>query len=189
MKKLLILIFVTFSLPVQAQSGHIADDVSIFYHGGPSNKYRITGRVNSGTPVTILKRDSTTKYVQIKTPKGKTGWVSGRNVDAGPSVVDRLPVLEANLKNSQSKVVEQSTVIEQLQSELTAVREERQVLANEVGTLKSEIKTLSFQMESMDESNLMRWFTHGGLVALGGVILGLLLRSFSGRRKVPSSTW
>lgn len=188
MKTLFTFLIFALSLQVHAQTGHIADDVYIFYHSGPSNKYRITGRVQSGAPVTILKTDPGSKYVQIRTPKGKVGWVAPDNVGKGQSMSVRLPILESDLKKSRGKVEEQSTVINQLQSELNAVRDERQVLADEVNTLKTEIKTLSFQIETMDESNLMRWFTHGGLIALGGVILGLLVRSFSGRRK-PTSTW
>jgi len=189
MKKILtFLLFSALSLNAYAQKGHIADDVFIFYHSGPSNQYKITGRVQSGAPVTILKRDKGTKYVQIRTPKGKIGWVPARNVGSGPSTLARLPVLEKELKDSQSKVSEQREIIDQLQAELSATRNERQSLTDEVDGLKREIKTLSFQMETMDESNLMRWFTHGGLIALGGVILGLLVRSFSGRRK-PASTW
>ncbi len=188
MKKILIFLFFTLSLQVQAQTGHIADDVYVFYHSGPSNKYKITGRVQSGAPVKILKRDSGTKYVQIRTPKGKIGWVAPNNVGTGPSMSARLPVLESDLKNSRTKVSEQSEVINELQAELSSIRNERETLADEVNSLKTEIKTLSFQIETMDESNLMRWFTHGGLIALGGVILGLLVRSFTGRRK-PASTW
>ncbi len=188
MKKLLILVLFALSFPALAETGHIADDVYIFYHSGPSNKYKITGRVMSGAPVTILKRDANTKYVQIRTPKGKIGWVAPRNVGTGASVLARLPVLETNLKKSKEKVEEQRAMIDQLQSELAATQNERKQLSDEVNNLKQEIKTLSFQIETMDESNLMRWFTHGGLIALGGVILGLLVRSFSGRRK-PASTW
>ena len=35
----------------------------------------------------------------------------------------------------------------------------------------------------MDQSNLIRWLTHGGLVALGGVLLGLLVPYLPKKRK------
>lgn len=188
MKKSFACILLALALPAHAQKAHIADDVYIFYHSGPSNQYKITGRVNSGTPITILKRDPDSKYVLIRMPNDKTGWVAPTNVEEGPSLFERVPTLEANLKNSQAKVEEQKAVIEQLQAELAAVQDERAALTEELRTSNAQIQSLSFQVENMDQSNLMRWFTHGGLVALGGVILGLLLRSFSGRRK-PTSSW
>ena len=35
----------------------------------------------------------------------------------------------------------------------------------------------------MDESNVMRWFTYGGLVAIGGVFLGLLVPYLPKKKK------
>jgi len=49
--------------------------------------------------------------------------------------------------------------------------------------LQNEIGTLQSQISNMDQSNLMRWLTYGGLVAFGGVILGLILPYLPRRRK------
>ena len=166
-----------------AEKGHIADDAMVYVHNGPSNQYRITTRIKSGTAVEILKRDPTTRYVQIRMPKGKVGWVEGSSVDRGDSISIRLPKLQSSLEKSESMVKQQALQIEQLQAESNALKEENSALTNNTDSLKATIKDLNFQIESSDETNLMRWFTHGGLVALGGVILGLILPYFPKRRK------
>ncbi|WP_027857092.1 TIGR04211 family SH3 domain-containing protein [Marinobacterium jannaschii] len=186
MKKLLIALLISLPLTAQAKPGHIADDVFTFYHGGPGNQYRITGRIRSGDPVEILKVDEASKYTQIRTSSGRTGWVPNDNVRPGASLAVRLPELESNLESSRSSVETQREELQNLQQELAAVRDEKELLAEETRKLQSTIKDLNFRIDSMDESNMMRWFTHGGLVALGGVILGLVLPMFRGRRKTRS---
>ena len=183
MKKLLLIASLLLSASVHAEKGHIADDAMIYVHNGPSNEYRIITRIRSGTAVDILKRDSKTKYVQVRMPKGRIGWVEPTAVDPGDSISVRLPKLQSSLDKSQTTVSEQSVQIEKLQSESKSMREKSQLLTSEVAELNATIKELNFKIESSDESNLMRWFTHGGLVALGGVILGLILPYFPKRRK------
>lgn len=184
MKKLLLTItFLFVSTSAMAEKGHIADDAMVYVHNGPSNQYRIITRIKSGTAVEILKRDPKSKYVQIRMPKGKIGWVENTSVDRGDSLSVRLPKLQSSLEQSQSLVKQQSIQIEQLQAESNSLKEENSSLTQNVEQLQATIKELNFQIESTDESNLMRWFTHGGLVALGGVILGLILPYFPKRRK------
>lgn len=183
MKKLLLIASLLLSASVHAEKGHIADDAMIYVHNGPSNEYRIITRIRSGTAVQILKRDSKTKYVQVRMPKGRVGWVEPTAVNPGDSISVRLPKLQSSLDKSQTTVSEQSSQIEKLQSESKTMREKSQLLTSEVAELNATIKELKFKIETSDESNLMRWFTHGGLVALGGVILGLILPYFPKRRK------
>lgn len=184
MKRLLISIsLLIFSSSLLAEPGHIADDAMVYVHNGPSNQYRIITRIKSGTAVEILKRDSKTKYVQIRMPKGKIGWVENTSVDRGDSLSVRLPKLQSSLEKSQAMVKQQAIQIEQLQAESNSLKEENGAYTQNVEQLQATIKDLNFQIESSDETNLMRWFTHGGLVALGGVILGLILPYFPKRRK------
>ncbi len=187
MKKLFFVIALM-SLPfaAQAKPGHIADDVYTFYHSGPGNQYRITGRIRSGEPVEILRQDPGSQYVEIRMDNGRTGWVPGDNVQPGASLAARLPKLEADLEQSRGAVASQRESLQKLQQELATARDEKEQLARESAQLQTEIKELNFRIETMDESNLIRWFTHGGLVALGGVILGLILPMFRGRRKSRS---
>lgn len=180
-----ILISLLFSIPIlaHAERGHIADDALVYVHNGPSNQYRITTRIKSGTPVTILKRDPQTKYAQIRMDRGRTGWVEPTAIAPGDSMSVRLPKLQTSLEKSQATVTEQAAQIKALKRESTNLKRANQTLTSETDQLKATIKDLNFQIDSSDETNLMRWFTYGGLVALGGTILGLLLPYMPKRRK------
>ncbi len=175
-------------LPVFAQPGHVADDVYTFYHSGPSNKYRIAGRVRSGDAVDIIKRDASTDYVQVKLESGRTGWLPGDQITEGPSTLARLPELQAALSEKSATTQTQADEITRLRTELTDLKARNQSYDNERDVLNRQIKDLNNQIENMDDSNLMRWLTHGGLVALGGVLLGLLIPYFPKRRK-RSNDW
>ncbi len=175
-------------LPAFAQPGHIADDVYTFYHTGPSNEYRIAGRIRSGDPVEILKRDANTDYVQIKLDSGRTGWLPGDQVAEGKSTLARLPALQSALSEKSATTTQQTEEIENLRAELSEIKARNQSYNGELVALNSQIENLNNQIENMDDSNLMRWLTHGGLVALGGVLLGLLIPYFPKKRK-RSNDW
>ncbi|BBB29071.1 TIGR04211 family SH3 domain-containing protein [Neptunomonas japonica] len=174
-KYILAAAIISASLPVHAEKGHIADNVFVFVHGGPSNQYKISGRVRSGSPINILRKSSDGKFIQIRTASGKTGWVDANNVDNGDSIQIRVPKLETALETSQVLVKQQSSEIQTLRGELDTFKTENGTYSDQLTKLNTEIKDLNRQIDNMDESNLMRWFTYGGLVALGGVLLGLLV--------------
>jgi SH3 domain protein len=169
-----------------AQAAHIADDVYVFMNSGPSNQYRINGRVTSGEPVEILDRRD--EYVQIKTEGGRVGWVPAPFVDEGVSNLSRMPELEAALSASRQQVEAQKQEIRVLKSSANSRLQESQQNQARVAQLEQEIATLKTEIANMDQSNLMRWLTHGGLVALGGVLIGLLVPYLPRRRK-PRNDW
>lgn len=171
------------SLPAWAEKGHIADDVYVFFHGGPSNEYRITGRVNSGEPIEILARNSQTGYVQIRTESGRTGWLPEQFVGTGDSQLVELPKLQQALEQSRQTISEQADTIEQLNSRLDQLQRESATYTDQITSLNTEIRDLQSQISNMDQSNLMRWMTYGGLIAFGGVILGLILPYLPRKRK------
>jgi len=171
-----------------AENGHISDEVSLFMHGGPSKQYRITGRTNSGDTVEILDRDANTKYVKIRTYTGREGWVDGKYVKTGPSIKERLPKLEEQLQASRDKLDAQRAEYDELNNRYDTLNSEKSKVLSQIDKLNNDIRRLQLELDTRDESNLLRWFTHGGLVALGGVILGLILPAF-GRRKKRNNDW
>ncbi|MCV6590540.1 MAG: TIGR04211 family SH3 domain-containing protein [Marinobacterium sp.] len=171
-----------------AEKGHISDAVSLFMHGGPGKQYRITGRTNSGDSVEILDRDSGSKYVKVRTYTGREGWVPAKYVKTGLSIKERLPAMEEQLQASRDKLDTQRAEYNSLNSRYDELNAEKQAILSQVSQLNDDIRRLQLELDTRDESNLLRWFTHGGLVALGGVILGLILPAF-GRRKKRRDDW
>lgn len=187
MKKVLLVALLSgLSTYAAAESAHIADDVYVFMNSGPSNQYRINGRVNSGEAIETLDRRN--DYVQIRTEGGRVGWVPANFVAEGASDLIRMPELESELKESKQRITVQQQRIDVLEQAAQSRADESKESKARVIELEQEISSLKAQISNMDQSNLMRWLTHGGLVALGGVILGLLVPYLPKRRK-PRNDW
>ena len=177
-----------FAITANAAPAYISDGVYTFYHGGPSDQFRITGRIRSGTAITILGRNKDTNYIQIKTPSGKRGWIHADNVASGTSMSVRFPGLQEQLEKSNAQVEKQAQEIAELKTQSLSFQRKNQGYTKKLNTLEEEIVSLNRNISGMDESNLMRWFTYGGMVAFGGLILGLLIPLFPKRRK-RRDTW
>lgn len=169
------------SLSVQAAEFHIADDVQLFMNSGPGYEYRIIGRVRSGDTVTVLEQSG--DYSKIQLEDGKTGWVPRRYIAEGTSQLSELPVLRRSLSDSAETLANQSAEIDMLMTRLSSLQAENDQYTQEMVQRDTQIRDLQFEMQNMDQSNLMRWLTHGGLIALGGVILGLIIPNLPKRRK------
>ena len=92
------------------------------------------------------------------------------------------------LSASRQQVEAQKQEILVLKSSANSRLQESQQNQARVAQLEQEIATLKTEIANMDQSNLMRWLTHGGLVALGGVLIGLLVPYLPRRRK-PRNDW
>ena len=180
-KEVIFALLTSLATPVWAESAHIADDVYVFMNSGPSNQYRISGRVASGEAVQIL--NSSGNYIQIKTENGRTGWVPKQFVASGPSDLIRMPLLEKELAASKQQLEQQAQKIETLENSNEVRLNESEKSRAQVVELQQEISELKAKINNMDQSNLIRWLTHGGLVALGGVLIGLLVPYLPRRRK------
>ncbi len=188
-KKTLIAGLFAMALTTSSQAAnYVSDDVYTFYHGGPSTEYRITGRIRSGTPVTVLSRNEKTDFIQIKTPSGKVGWMPADKVSTGTSLSERYPKLEEQLKQNEESLASQAEEIAALKQQNQSLAGQNAGNAGKVAALEEEIVSLNRAINGMDESNLMRWFTYGGLVAFGGLLLGLMIPYLPKRRK-RHDTW
>lgn len=191
MKKLAlcaILALLTTGSPAYALDGYISYKVFLYMHGGPGKKYRIVGRVNAGDTVKILENTAGAKYARIRTKTGREGWIPVEFLEKGQSLQVKLPKLEAQLTEEKQTLANERGRYATLNQDYQQLVLNQSSAAEEIDQLKSKIHTLEQELEARDESNLLRWFTHGGLVALGGVILGLMLPLF-GRKKRDTTTW
>ena len=170
---------VIFSASVQA--AFIADDVQLFMHSGPSYEYRISGRVRSGEAVEILEKSG--DYTKVRLESGKDGWVPTRYIAEGRSALEELPVLQRTLAEREVEVKQQSDEIQLLRQRVKTLETENKSFTEQVVKRDTQIRDLQFELQNMDQSNLMRWLTHGGLIALAGVIIGLIIPNLPKRRK------
>ena len=115
------MLVVAISMPVQAKTSYVSDQLNVPLRSGASNGHRIVKFLKSGTTLTVLSASDDNKFIEVEVSGGKTGWIETKNVMDVASGRARLAV--SNKK-------------------LTKVKEENKELKNTVSTLKSEIRQL-----------------------------------------------
>ena len=212
---MLFVLFATMSLPAQAKTSYVSDELKVPMRSGASNGHRIVKFLTSGTSLTVL--DTSGDFTQVETSNGKSGWVSTDDLMSVPSGRDRLAVANKKLNKSRAQVKElKSTIaglkseIKQLKNEKGSLQSERTNLSNSLEDLKitaanplslsKKNKQLKKELEKVRQNETMlekdnqqlrsnvaqEWFMIGGAVAIGSLILGLLLTRINWRRKRDS---
>ncbi|MEW9798453.1 TIGR04211 family SH3 domain-containing protein [Alteromonas sp. CYL-A6] len=171
--------------PADEPSHFVRDDLFIFMHAGPSREYRILGSVNAGTPLNVQERDGDfTKVVA----DGRTGWVETRFISTTLPVSLQLPEINQQLADREVALQQASNSNAQLRQQLNDARQQIAELTSQAETQQQTIATLQQQVKREDKDELFTWFTRGGMVAGGGVVLGLLL-SFLPRKRRRGGEW
>ncbi|WP_019613565.1 TIGR04211 family SH3 domain-containing protein [Psychromonas ossibalaenae] len=193
------LLSLTLSLNVSAATRYVSDDVFIYLHSGPSLDYRIIGTIKVGASVTTLKYDDSTKFMQVKTQAGKTGWVNNKELQKSLPAKTMLPAVQKELKQAQAKLSSiaaenDKTLADKIQSIsdkeglITALESEKIVLQKTIDELKARNLELDLLQDTKDERVKMEWLLNGGGVLLFGLLLGLLI-PFIPRRKKRQNNW
>ncbi len=202
MKKIICLALLSMLVaPVSfAQDRYISDNLFTYMHKGPSNQFRIIGSVNAGEKVTLVTTDKDSKYSQIVDSKGRKGWVESKYVSSQPSIAERMPALEKELKEVKEKLLnarknsddEKSDLIESLEARNEQIKEleKNHVDMNKkLTTSQQEVRELRAKLDTQKEDLLLKYFTYGGGVAGIGLIFGLLLPHLIPRKKKSPSGW
>ena len=174
---------------LEASSSHyIKDDLFIFMHTGPGRNYRILGSIEAGTPITVVSTDSDAEFTQITDDDGREGWVESKFVSNTMSRAEKLPIISEQLAESQAELQGSQSDNARLRQQLNDARQQISQLSTENEAQASEIVSLADKVESANKDELLMWFTRGGFVAGGGILLGVLLTYFP-KRKSRSSEW
>ncbi|MCK4833250.1 MAG: TIGR04211 family SH3 domain-containing protein, partial [Gammaproteobacteria bacterium] len=80
----------TISMPAQAKTSYVSDELKVAMRSGASNGHRIVKFIRSGTALTVLGASDDDKFIEVEIAGGKTGWVAAENVMDIPSGRDRL---------------------------------------------------------------------------------------------------
>tara|TARA_R110001583_G_scaffold6499_2_gene32841 strand:- start:27705 stop:28214 length:510 start_codon:yes stop_codon:yes gene_type:complete len=168
-------------------------------HSGPSLQYRIIGTIEVGTTITTLQYNSETKFMQVKSPTGKVGWVKSDEIQKQPPAKSLLPELQKKYQESQDKlktindenqqamsdteqaIIDKDSLIAQLDSEKRALRDT-------IADLEERNMELDLLQDTKDERIKMEWLMYGGSVLLFGLLVGLII-PFLPRRKKRNDSW
>lgn len=183
MKSLLILLSFIITTGIIAETRYVSDSLTIFIRTGPTHQYRIVGTLTAGTPVEVIGEDGENKATQVQLESGREVWVDTEQLMSDkPSdllLKERTLELQRLKTNSDKKISE-------LQQELIQARD----LAARSRDLQQQVTQLEYDKELLDQKNQTlsdrsRYdlVTAGGIVALAGLILGLLLPKFIRRKR------
>ncbi len=139
---LLVMLFLSVSMPVQAKTSYVSDELKVPLRSGASNGHRIIKFLRSGTALTVLGASDDDKFIEVEVAGGKSGWVAAEDVMDVPSGRDRLAF--ANKKSAKMRQENKD-----LKNSVAELRSEVRKLKNEKGTLQNERTNLSNSLDDI----------------------------------------
>jgi len=182
-KSLLIFLSLFLTAGIFAETRYVSDELTIFIRTGPTHQFRIVGTLTAGDAVEILADDADNKATQVRLDTGREVWVDTEQLMAEkPNNVllrEKTAAFQKLTNSSKKKISE-------LQQELIQARD----LAARSSDLQQQVTQLEYDKEILEQKNQTlsdrsRYdlMTAGGIVALAGLILGLLLPKFLRRKR------
>lgn len=164
------------SLPLFAagQAGYISDNVFIYLQGGPGTQYRIVGSIEAGQPVTVLP-ESQDGYTKIIDHKGREGWVQTDMLTSSKSFRETLPLLQAELADTQARLDEFLNSTESSVAELAKARTQLEVTEASLKNAEKERDEALNKLSSVQENERYVMWKEGGLIAGLGILVGIIL--------------
>ncbi len=201
------------SMAAVAKVQYVSDELVINMRSGKGNSFKIIKIIKSGTPLTILKKES--GYTRARTPKGVEGWVLSR-------FLTDMPAAREQLSKAQQDVARMKEKYDSMSSELSVVKNERDTLSNsekgllsnkeklnvqltklkkiaarpmqleaendklrnELVKIEAEMRLLKQEYQTLEDNSDQEWFITGAGVLFGGMILGLIFPKLrSGQKK------
>ncbi len=132
----------TFSLPLQAQTRYVTDELEVMLRSGPSNKNKILRILKSGDGLQVLKADAGDGYSQVRNSRGDEGFVLTRYLTNQPSSRNRVKSLEAQIQQLRAKPGE-------LQSLLATAQDDNQALITQNTDLTAKLTQTSKELDNI----------------------------------------
>lgn len=200
---------VTQTEQVEQSQRFVSDQLEITLRRGAGTRYGITRMLKSGTPLQVLE-DNGKGYARVTAPDGVSGWVLTRFLQDEPVARERIAENEQRMQEMHQQgaaVQEQLNGLQQLQSDLSRARAEKERLQAELQQIKivaadalaiseqnqvlqQELEESSATQQGLIEKNKrlgketeQRWFMIGGGVILLGMLIGLIVPKIRWKRR------
>lgn len=158
---------------------YISDDIGVVLRSGPTNRYRVTGKIAAGTPITILERDAANKSSKVKVANGDTGWIQSDYITNQPTVRAKYQLL----LEENTKLKQQVEELAQDVSDKANIIQLNNNLQQQVSELENERNILSQQASLQKDRFHKDVFYAGALVLLFGMFLSWVLSRFSQKKR------
>lgn len=200
-KRLLLVFLLAFSAHAIAQSNetsndesptgeprYITDNLYTFIHSGPGRNYRILGSVSAGAQIMQLQVNSDGSYIEIVDDKNRQGWVDARHITEEASLRTRLPALQESVDGLNGEITKRQVKIDELNKIIEKLESEKVGLKTQYDNLLHEHEQTQQSISKQTIDSERDWFIRGGLLALAGVIVGVVITYLPKRRK-RNDTW
>lgn len=176
----------------------VTDDLSTFVRSGPTDGYRIVGRVTAGQPVTVLSTQN--DYSQIRTASGDSVWIPSDQLQENEGASARAPHLEQQVAELsqrlegiddewKNKVQSMQQNIDGQKNYIAELEATRSRLNEQLENAQADERDAKAQVGNERQQVLMRYFAYGGSVGGIGLLLGLVLPNMIPKRKKRKSNW
>lgn len=170
----------------------VADDLATYVRSGPTDEYRIVGTLTAGEPVTVLETRG--DYTRVRADNGNEVWIPSDDLQAERSLVERVPVLQAEVESLRARlettdtrwerrVATMTETLKQRESRIAELEARKAALESQTSESRKTVRDLQARLDTQEEDLLMRYFMYGGGVAGAGLLVGLLVPHLPRRRK------
>jgi SH3 domain protein len=126
----------------QAETRYITDQCSVPMRTGDGPKRKVVRMLLSGTPLEVIGGDGGTKYTQVRTQDGTTGYVTTVELQTEPAARNHLAAMEARLAELQQAPDVVAGKLAALQTEHANLQAEHERIARERDRLEQELASL-----------------------------------------------
>lgn len=165
-----------------ANQSYVSDEIGVIMRSGPTNRYRVTGRLVAGTPIKVLATDSENKSSQVRTADGEEGWIQSEYITDQPTV----RALHAQLEIENEALKQELAQTKQQIADKENVIALNDQLQQQVSELQNESDTLRQQNDLLKDRFQRDVFYAGAFVLLVGMLISWVLSRFSMKRRQRS---
>ncbi len=140
--RLIVLFLFLTAATAQAQVRYVSDELVITLRTGQSTSHEIVRMLPAGTRLEVLEGDPGTRYTRVRAPDGTEGWVLSRYLTNRPIARHRLAEAQQALDRLRAKHEVLQKDYQILESERSAIMQERDRLGAQIQELTVELERL-----------------------------------------------
>ncbi|MBI0103653.1 TIGR04211 family SH3 domain-containing protein [Gilliamella sp. W8145] len=190
-----LLSFIAVAFSANAVDKYVTENVDIYLRRGPGSQYAYSNAVKAGQKVIELEKSADGKYTRIQLSNGNSAWIESNKLKDQPSFKELVPSLEAQLaeykdkvdnaeKNQQNAIRDYAEKLQKAEQTIESLQAKNNELEQLNKQQDMKLESMLNQVDDKRRDLIVTWFTYGGLVAGGGLLLGLILPAIMpGRRK------
>ena len=183
MRYLTLAIILLMSSVTSATTVYISDSLDVFYRSGPTNQYRILGVLKSGVEVELIQEDAENAASQVRLASGREVWIDTKNLIATKPNFMQLDELRREYQQYRRTTTDE---VSNLQNNLRQARElaaASERLQQRIAKLELDNEALTLRNQALSDRSRYDLITAGGIVAILGIFVGLILPKLIRRRR------